>query len=381
MPKKTYNAHIKSTGEKIAEVSILLVVLTATYQAGKFFNIFSFNTTIGGAVGLGTIFLIGVTASVSSCLAMVGGLVLSVTASWDKAHPKASRWEKLEPQLYFNIGRIVAYCFLGGLTGYLGQQLILSLQATGIVKIVLSVIMIWLGLNILEILPKKYCSIPLPRFVIRYFKKSSQSEHIVAPFILGGSTYFIPCGFTQSMQLLALTSGSFMTGATIMTIFALGTLPAILGIGVLNSLAEGRAGKMFIALAGAASLLLGIGNLRAGLSLTGVDIPLMSYFSEPRRTADPHVTFDNNGQQIISVSISENGYNVDNFTIDAEKTTWIYATADALNGCLTTLAIPAFNISAPLAIGENWIGPIKPTKDFAFMCSAGIYRANVHVRS
>lgn len=376
-----HDTHAKTKGEKIAEISILLVVLTATYQAGKFFNIFSFSTTTGDALGVGTIFLIGLTASVSSCLAMVGGLVLSVTASWDKAHPKASRWEKLEPQLYFNIGRIVGYCFLGGLTGYLGQELILSLQATGIVKILLSLIMIWLGLNILGILPKKYCSIPLPHFVIRHFRQSTQSEHIIAPFIVGGATYFIPCGFTQSMQLLALTSGNFLTGATIMTVFALGTLPAILGIGVLNSLAEGKAGKLFIAIAGAASLLLGIGNLRAGLSLTGIEIPLMSFSSRSLHTADPHVTIDNNGQQIISVGISENGYNTDSFTIDAGKSTWIYATADSLNGCLNTLAIPSFNISAPLQKGENWIGPIKPTKDFTFMCSAGIYRANVRVQT
>jgi sulfite exporter TauE/SafE len=312
---------------------------------------------------------------------MVGGLLLSITASWDKAHPKATRWEKLEPQLFFNIGRIVGYAFFGGLTGYLGNQLVLSLQSTGMVKIVLSLLMIWLGLNILGLLPKKYCSMPLPRFIVKYFQKTSESKNVLMSFFLGGSTYFIPCGFTQSMQLLALTSGSFATGATIMTVFAFGTLPALLGIGILSSIADGKAGKLFITLAGAASLLLGIGNLQAGLSLTGIDISLPSFLSAPLVTSDPHVTIDENGQQIIRVGVSDKGYNVDSFTIDAGKTTWIYATADSLSGCLSTITVPAFDISSPLVKGENWIGPIQPSQDFAFMCSAGLYRANVRVRS
>lgn len=370
----------KTWGEKAAEAGVFLIILTATYQLAIHFNLLTFNTTTEGYIGIGTIFFLGLTASVSSCLAMVGGLLLSVSASWDKNHPKATKWQKIEPQIYFNIGRIVGYFVLGGLTGLLGRELILSVHASGIVKVLISLIMIWLGLNILELLPKKFCSMPLPAFAVRHLRNLSHSESILGPFFLGGLTYFIPCGFTQSMQLLALSSGDFSTGALIMTIFALGTLPALLGIGALSAFAQGKAGRIFIMIAGSASLLLGLGGLQAGLNLAGVHITVPAIFSSTKES-DPNVTIDGNGQQIISVSISEKGYNVGDFVIEPGKTTWIYAKAGSLSGCLNSMIIPAFNVNQVMNKGENWVGPIRPTKDFAFMCSAGIYRANVRVRS
>lgn len=376
----TNNTRPQTWGEKAAKAGIVLVILTAVYQIAKHLHLLSFNAATDGVIGIGTIFLLGLTASISSCLAMVGGLLLSVSASWDKNHPNATRWEKMEPQIYFNIGRVIGYFVLGGLTGLLGRELILSVSASGILKIAISIIMIWLGLNILELLPKKFCSMPLPAFAVRHLRHLSHSESILGPFFLGSLTYFIPCGFTQSMQLLALASESFNQGAMIMTIFALGTLPALLGIGALSAFAQGKAGRIFMMIAGSASLLLGLGGLQAGLNLAGIHITMPALFSSVNDT-DPNVTIDGNGQQIISVSISDKGYNVDSFIIEANKTTWIYATAEALSGCLNSMIIPAFNVNQVMNKGENWVGPIRPTKDFAFMCSAGIYRANVTVKS
>ena len=220
----------------------------------------------------------------------------------------------------------------------------------------------------------------MPAFAVKRMRAFHESESIVTPFILGGITYFIPCGFTQSMQLLALSSGSFNSGALIMTVFALGTLPALLGIGAISSIAQGRAGKIFISVAGAASLLLGFGGLRAGLSLAGVTFP--EFFQATHATEDPNVVIDGNGQQIISVGVEPNGYSANSFVISPGKTTWIYATVnDALSGCLSSMTLPSFNLSTPLKKGENWIGPIRPERDFSFMCSAGIFRADVRVRS
>lgn len=54
-------------------------------------------------------FLIGLTAGVSSCMALIGGLILAVSAKWNEAHLKASKWHRFEPHLYFNIGRIAGF--------------------------------------------------------------------------------------------------------------------------------------------------------------------------------------------------------------------------------------------------------------------------------
>lgn len=366
--------------ERLAEIGVTMVVLLAAYQLGKQFELFSFATSTENVVGLGSVFLIGLTASTSSCLAMVGGLLLSVTATWDKAHPHATRWQKFAPQLHFNAGRIIGYLFFGGLTGLLGRSLILSVKATGLTKIVLSLVMIYLGLSILGLIPKRYCRLPLPSGITKKFRTLSESDSVIAPFTLGSLTYFVPCGFTQSMQLLALGSGSFGHGALIMVVFALGTLPSLLGIGALSSFSGGRLGKVFLTVAGSVSVLLGFSNLQSGLSLSDINVP--HFVTTASATNDPNVTIDVNGQQVISVEVRAAGYSANSFTIQAGKPTWIYATdPQPLSGCISSMTIPTYNISQPIKLGQNWIGPITPTRDFAFMCSMGMFRADVHVQS
>lgn len=372
-----------SGASRYAEIGVMLIVVLAAYQLGKHLNFFSFSATTEGFVGLGTVLLIGLTASTSSCLAMVGGLLLSVSSSWAKAHPTATSWEQFEPQLHFNFGRLLGYYVFGGLTGLLGQQLLLSVQGTGMLKMALSVLMIWLALTILGLVPKKYCRVPLPQALSRRIRALSTSSGMTAPLSLGALTYFIPCGFTQSMQILALASGNFWAGGAIMFVFALGTLPSLIGISYLSSFLHGKAGRFFATFAGSVSLLLGLGNLQSGLLLAGVNIPIPS-FTQTAMTAseDPNVSIDNNGQQIISVSVQSDGYSSNSFTIKAGTPTWIYATApEVVTGCISNFTIPEFNISKFIRKGTNWIGPITPSKDFAFMCSMGMFKANVRVQS
>jgi plastocyanin len=52
------------------------------------------------------------------------------------------------------------------------------------------------------------------------------------PFIMGALTFFLPCGFTITVQSLALVSGNPWQGAFIMGLFALGTAPMLLAIGL-----------------------------------------------------------------------------------------------------------------------------------------------------
>jgi sulfite exporter TauE/SafE len=354
----------------------------SAYQLLSAFGIISFSQSVEATAGLGAIFLIGITASFSSCLAMVGGLLLSVSARAVSDYPNATRLQKITPLLHFNAGRLIGYFVFGGLTGLLGKALILNVQTTGIVKVVLSVLMIWLGLNILHIIPKRFCRIPLPKAIMKRIHALSNSGSFFAPILLGAATFFVPCGFTQSMQLLALASGSFNAGATIMLMFALGTLPALLGISMMSSFSSGTFGRVFTLFAGSLSVILGISNLQGGLQLTGIDIAEYLPRKAIAATNDPNVSFDKNGQQIISVLVHDSGYSSYSYNIKADIPTWIYATApQQLSGCISAMAIPSFNISQPIHVGPNWIGPLKPTKDFAFMCSMGMFKASVHVQS
>ena len=65
-------------------------------------------------------------------------------------------------------------------------------------------------------------------------------------FVLGAATFFLPCGFTQALQLYVLAKGSFTTGALTMLAFALGTLPALLSLSAVSSFATGGFQRHFL---------------------------------------------------------------------------------------------------------------------------------------
>ncbi|MBI9100699.1 MAG: glutamate formimidoyltransferase, partial [Spirochaetaceae bacterium] len=43
----------------------------------------------------------------------------------------------------------------------------------------------------------------MPKKTMQVFNKAKNSKHPLAPVVIGGLTFFLPCGFTQSMQLFA----------------------------------------------------------------------------------------------------------------------------------------------------------------------------------
>ena len=362
-------------------LAITMVMLSAGYALLSRAHIAIFSQSFENTAGLWSVALVGLAASMSSCLALVGGLLLSITANWSEAHPDARPMRKFLPLLGFNAGRIAGYFVLGGLTGMLGRSLVPSLQATGALKIALSLVMLYLGLKLGNILPESLCRLPGKKKIHTLLHLPRLHTHGAGSVLLGVLTYFVPCGFTQSMQLLALGSGSFLTGGLIMLVFALGTLPALLGISALSSWSHGPLGRLFFTFAAALSILLGVSGIYSGMLLMGINVPTPFAFRTAQQGADPAVSIDTNGQQILSFDVHDAGYSQSNFTIAANRPTWLHANVPApLAGCIASMAVPSFNILQPLAIGENWIGPVTPTKDFAFMCSMGMFRANVHVQ-
>lgn len=365
---------------------VMVLVVVGLYLLLKPLGIFSLASTAKGAVGLSGVFVIGLLAATSSCLAIVGGLLLSVSAKWcETFHPKTHA-EKLRPLLLFNAGRLAGYALLGGVAGFIGQSLALSPRAAGIVSLGVAGVMIVIGLNLLHILPKRYCRMPLPRGLSTRIRNLSQSRSFGAPLLLGALTFFLPCGFTQSMQLLALSSGSFVAGALIMFVFALGTLPSLLGISLVSSFVEGKTARLFLRFSGAMVLLLGIVNLQSGLLLTGNDpLHFLTVWGREQTPAgnDPYVTIDPQGRQIMSMYVTSTGYTPGNFTIRSGLETWVYAIAkEPVSGCASYLVDATHNLQTPIRQGGNWLGPIAKAelkKDFVLTCSMGMFRANVHV--
>ncbi|TSD06226.1 MAG: Uncharacterized protein Greene07147_85 [Parcubacteria group bacterium Greene0714_7] len=226
------------------------------------------NFGLGGTVTPVTSFIIGLVASVSSCLAVVGGLVLSLSATVSQ-----DTVSDVKPMMLFHGGRLISFAILGGVLGAIGSAIGISFTVTAILGIIASTVMILLGLNLVGIFEKNI--IALPSGVFSLFRKIEHKT--VAPFLIGVGTFFLPCGFTQAMQVAALSSGSFLSGFMIMTAFALGTLPmlALLSFGS-ASFAGSKHAPLFFKSAGVLVIGLGVFALLAGLAGLGIINPLFN---------------------------------------------------------------------------------------------------------
>jgi uncharacterized protein len=226
------------------------------------------NFGIGGKTTPATSFIIGLIASVSSCLAIVGGLVLSLSAKISQDNVSDTKTFML-----FHVGRLLSFALLGGILGLIGNALGISFTFTAILGLVASVVMVMLGLNLVGVFAKH--KIALPSGIFNFFRKIEHKT--LTPLAIGFGTFFLPCGFTQSMQVAAISSGSFMSGFLIMFAFALGTLPmlAFLSFGS-ASFAHGKHAPLFFTSAGVVVVGLGLFALLAGLAGLGIINPLFN---------------------------------------------------------------------------------------------------------
>jgi|SRR3990167_9117918 len=224
-------------------------------------------------VTYGTAFVIGLIASVSTCMAVVGGLVLSMSANF------AKEGDKVRPQMLFHVGRLVSFFVLGGAIGALGSAFQLGSTGTFVLSLLVGVVLLILGINLLDVFPwAKKLQPTLPKFIGDHVHGLKRMNHTLTPLLLGAATFILPCGFTQSMQLYALSTGSFWTGALTMSAFALGTLPvlALLSFSSLGIQSKRQSGTFFKA-AGLVVIFFGVFNIINSLVAAGIINPLFSF--------------------------------------------------------------------------------------------------------
>lgn len=231
------------------------------------------NLVNAGDVTYGTAFVIGIIASLSTCMAVVGGLVLSMSATF------AKEGDKIKPQLMFHSGRIVSFFVLGGVIGAAGAAFTLSTSATFIFGLVVGLVMLILGINLLDVFPwAKKLQPGMPKFIAKRAHGVSKLNHTLTPLLVGIATFFLPCGFTQSMQLYTLTTGSFLKGGLTMLSFALGTLPVLALISFSSfSIQNSSKAGIFFKTAGLIVIMFALLNILNSLVVVGIIPPLFNF--------------------------------------------------------------------------------------------------------
>lgn len=370
--------------EDYVEVAVAGVALFFLYIALNIFGFSQyFNVSTASPSGLIPIFLIGLTAGFSTCMALVGGLILGVSARFSEKHPDAKTLTKFKPHIYFNIGRIISYVFLGGVIGTIGSVFQLSSFSLGLMTLGVALVMLTLGLQLTGLFPRiSNGGFTMPNGIsrllgIKQLHKNTYSHR--NSFILGALTFFLPCGFTQAMQLLAIASGSFWKGAAIMGIFALGTTPGLLGIGGITSILKGFFAQKFFRFAGVVVTVLALYNMQNGLNLMGLSA-IFPFSSGNNALAISNINNIIDGKQNIKMTQSGNGYSPNVFTVvKGIPVKWLITSVNP-NSCASSLIARKLNIRKNLVLGENVI-EFTPTDTgkIPFSCGMGMFTGVINV--
>ena len=246
---------------------LILIIIAGLYIIVKNTVGFNFLPQITQSMGYGMLFAAGLFTSIH-CIAMCGGISLSQCVG-------SGDWEsnisgKLKPSFLYNLGRIVSYTLFGGLAGGLGSVFSLSLKGKSIITILAGAFMVIMGINMLNIAPGLRKLMPrLPKSLTGriYSRKGGKGAFMVG--LLNG---FMPCGPLQAMQLYALGTGSFLTGALSMFTFSLGTLPLMFAFGAFSSLLSSNFTRQMMKVASILVLVLGLVMGNRGLLLAGINV-------------------------------------------------------------------------------------------------------------
>lgn len=358
-------------------VGVALIVFALWYLFDRF-GVLSISPSLNGSVGLLSIFFIGVVASLSSCTAVLAGFILALSSSHAQRHTTESTHNRLRPHILFNLGRLIGFAGFGALVGYLGSLLVLSPALNALFVIVVAVLMLSIGANLLKLFPKDTFQLTPPKWLAHKIHDLQGSKHPAVPFILGALTFFLPCGFTQSVQLYALSVGDPATAATIMAIFALGTAPVLFGLGAATSVAHGKTLKRVTQVAGILVLVIGLSQLRNGAALLGLSNP-GAVTQEKLAVAEDSLILAN-GKQIIQMELAQGFYSPDVLQVVEDVPVEWQIYAPQFMGCADTLVSRGLGISTRLRPGDNTVAftPTEPGQ-YIFSCSMGMVRGTMVV--
>jgi sulfite exporter TauE/SafE/copper chaperone CopZ len=365
---------VKPSGQDWLMAVLIVGVLYLAYRLLSNLGALDFINFNPDNISFGIALLIGIVASLSTCLMVVGAVVISFSAKY-RAKGSGIYQTSVRPNIFFHLGRWVIFFVLGGVLGLIGHSAQISTSLTAWISIILAVILIWLGLNIIGLAPSmtKF-GLHLPKGVMKIWEKLENSEHPLAPLVLGGLSFFLPCGFTQSMQIFALASGSFLTGAYTLLFFAVGTTPVLFGLGVATARFSQMKNTAFKLSVGLIVIIFSLYTASNGLAILGIS-------AKPIITNGVVATINEENEQVIEMAVTPQGYQPSTIEIiQGIPVKWIID-GSKITGCTSQIIVPDLKISKNLERGENIIR-FTPEKvgTLNFSCGMGMVKGRFIVK-
>jgi len=130
-------------------------------------------------------FLFGLFAGFSSCAALTGGLLLSMSKNWSnlKITNKSNTFLRFRPHTFFHLGRLVSFAIFGGILGLIGQSISINNQVLAIFTILASILMMVLGLQMLGVKSLQSIRISIPKPILRLIAIKSKFTETNLPFL------------------------------------------------------------------------------------------------------------------------------------------------------------------------------------------------------
>jgi len=177
--------------------------------------------------------------SAMHCIGMCGGIVGALTFSLPERVRNEPR-RLLAFALAYNAGRVLSYALAGALFGWLGGLVFAAGNAAAaawLLRLTAAVITVAMGLYIAGWLPRfarlERLGEPLWR-ILEPWGRRLLPVHTLGRAVLYGAVWgWLPCGLVYAMLISAPAQSSMLGGALYMTLFGLGTLPIMLGTGML----------------------------------------------------------------------------------------------------------------------------------------------------
>lgn len=157
------------------------------------------------------------------CVGMCGPLALSLPVS------QLPKWQRAGSVFLYNTGRIFTYAMLGLIIGFAGQNIKLSgFQNT--FSIISGIILVLIALQ-LFLQKSGQTPVFLRKFqgrVMDLMNYALQKKSLSGFLLLGMANGLLPCGMVYLAIAGAVNTGNVVAGIAFMTMFGLGTFPAMM---------------------------------------------------------------------------------------------------------------------------------------------------------
>jgi heme/copper-type cytochrome/quinol oxidase subunit 2 len=199
-------------------------------------------------------------------------------------------------------------------------------------------------------------------------------------------TILIPCGVTQAMMILAVSTKSAALGAAIMAAFTIGTSPIFFALGM--TINEFLKRKALSYAAVSVIVILGALSINTGQALRGSVHTFQNYYKVAVGQADDTVYakgqvagINSQGKQEATINVTKYGYTTDVTTLKAGVPVSLNLVTNNAQGCTRAFAIPSLNISKILPISgfETLEFTPKEAGKLTFTCSMGMFTGSFEI--